>query len=62
MHPMTQILVAVPGLYIFVFGTALTVMIAVLVVLPAIWSNRSSRRRAAYQVLDRILKFFRPCD
>jgi hypothetical protein len=48
------------GLYTAVFIVALTVTISGLIVWPAVWSLELSRRQAAYQVLDRILKFFRP--
>ena len=54
---MGQSLAAVPGLFIFVFLLVLTVMIAVLVVWPAVWSDLPDRRQAAYAVLDRLLKF-----
>jgi hypothetical protein len=54
---MGQSFAAVPTLFIFVFLLVLTVMIAVLVVWPAVWSDRPDRRQAAYAVLDRLLKF-----
>jgi hypothetical protein len=54
---MGQSFAAVPSLYIFVFLLVLTVIISVLVVWPAVWSNQPYRRKAAYVVLDRLLKF-----
>lgn len=51
---------ALPGDYTFALIFLLILAISGLVVLPAVWSKNPSRRRAAYAVLDRILKFFRP--
>jgi hypothetical protein len=58
---MQQELLALPGeFYTFMIAIVLVVTISGLVVWPAVWSKKPDRRRAAYRVLDRILKFFRP--
>lgn len=41
-------------------GVALLLGLLFGVVYPAVWSRKSARRRAAYTVMDRILKFMRP--
>lgn len=48
------------GLFTFVFAVIIVLVISVIVVWPAVWSDKPSRRQAASEVLDRILKFFRP--
>jgi hypothetical protein len=60
-HHMQQNIAMTPrDLYTFVVIIMLTLAISVLVVWPAVWSGKPARRQAAYRVLDRILKFFRP--
>lgn len=48
------------GLYPFTFAVLLVLIITALVVWPAIWAREPKRRKAAYQVLDLILKSLRP--
>jgi cytochrome b subunit of formate dehydrogenase len=58
---MKQGYIALQGsLYTFAIIVILVLTISGLIVWPAVWSNNPSRRRAAYAVLDRILKLFRP--
>ncbi|MEU7691215.1 hypothetical protein FLW53_39915 [Microbispora sp. SCL1-1] len=45
---------------VIVIGTTLVLGVFCGVVLPAVWSRQAARRRAAYTVMDRILKFMRP--
>lgn len=42
------------------YGLVLTVMLFIFVVGPAVWSRSPARRKAAADVLDRILRFLRP--
>jgi hypothetical protein len=42
------------------YGLVITVMLFIFVVGPAVWSRRAARRKAAAEVLDRILRFLRP--
>jgi len=41
-------------------GVGLTLMIFGVVVAPGVWSRRAARRKAAAEILDRILRFLRP--
>ena len=43
-----------------VYGVALIVIIFVGIALPAVWSRKPARRKAAAEVLDSILRFVRP--
>jgi len=45
-----------PTLYVVV----LVVMAFAGIIIPAVWSKRPARRKAAAEVLDRILRFLRP--
>lgn len=54
---MGQNFAAVPSLFIFVSFLILSVMIAALVVWPAVWSDQPDRRQAAYVVLRCLLMF-----
>jgi hypothetical protein len=40
-------------------GLALILLVAGLVVWPAVWSRKATRRKAAVEVLDRLLRFWR---
>jgi hypothetical protein len=41
-------------------GLGVVAALYVGVVLPAVWSKQATRRKAAFDVMDRILRFFRP--
>ncbi|TXK35134.1 hypothetical protein FR742_38405 [Nonomuraea sp. C10] len=42
------------------FGGILCLALFVGVILPAVWSRKPTRRSAAYRVMDRIFRLFRP--
>lgn len=44
---------------VYVSVVTVTMIIAILVVWPAIWSDKPWRRKAAFNVLDRLLIFLR---
>jgi hypothetical protein len=59
-HPGQYIAIGLGGHQMLTYTMACLVLLIFVVIVPAVWSTSETRRAAAQEVLDKLLRFMRP--